>query len=616
MSDETIIDLEDRKAKVKTRVSSRSIEPSQSIKQVIATERWRGMLPGQWPPDEYGLPPDCPVKPLGRDGGFYYFLDVAGGVTILSRGGTHGDAVVDLFSPHTNYAEWAWPRVNKDGKPTGEVAATHAVKALKNAATLKSEKFGAWNMTDRVRGRGAWRDVDGKNIVIHCGAEVFTAEKVLPPGEYGEMLYPKRPSIIGPKFSETAPGDIQHSEELLALFKTWRWARPDLDPLLLLGWVGVAFLGGALDWRPAIFVTGERGTGKTTLQRLIEWVLGGGLITSTDATAAGLYRTLKNDSIAIMLDEMEAKEDDRKARAVIELMRHAASGGVTLRADPNGGGAQFVARSAFYFSGINAPALEAQDLSRLAICSLQPQEAGSKPPEMSMLDWQEHGQDIFARLVKRWGSLSTSIAAFKRVLMAAGHDGRGGDTFGVLAAFAHEMLHDDPPTDEDFGEWIKLLSPKKLNELWAMQSAWRKCLDHLLGAQPEALRHASYKSIGQIIAAWRDKRLTKDSGDLTVSEDERCKTLLKLCGLTMVQPREGGGEGYKSGRLFVPFSHPQLIKIYAGTNWAGAGVWAGALRQIPSALWRSGVAEIDVGKQKGLLIHIAAILDEDDGEDD
>jgi phage/plasmid-associated DNA primase len=52
--------------------------------------------------------------------------------------------------------------------------------------------------------------------------------------------------------------------------------------VLLLGWIGAAFLGGALPWRPAGYLTGEAATGKSTLQALIKGLLGDSLVQAVD----------------------------------------------------------------------------------------------------------------------------------------------------------------------------------------------------------------------------------------------------------------------------------------------------------------------------------------------
>ncbi|WP_163571449.1 hypothetical protein, partial [Klebsiella pneumoniae] len=67
------------------------------------------------------------------------------------------------------------------------------------------------------------------------------------------------------------------AHDLIAAFQSWKWERPLLDPILLLGWIGAAFLGAALDWRPALFITGDYGQGKSTLQAIIKEVIGDAL---------------------------------------------------------------------------------------------------------------------------------------------------------------------------------------------------------------------------------------------------------------------------------------------------------------------------------------------------
>jgi ABC-type cobalamin/Fe3+-siderophores transport system ATPase subunit len=103
-----------------------------------------------------------------------------------------------------------------------------------------------------------------------------------------------------------------------------------IDAQLHLGWMFAALLGAAPEWRPIEWITGDSGTGKSTLMKLTRWVLGEhAMITSEDATAAGIKRRVANSALPVSLDEQESDGagGNRKVQELIKLARIASSGG-------------------------------------------------------------------------------------------------------------------------------------------------------------------------------------------------------------------------------------------------------------------------------------------------
>jgi hypothetical protein len=106
------------------------------------------------------------------------------------------------------------------------------------------------------------------------------------------------------------------------MLRKWNWTRPTIDPVLLLGWIGVAYLGGALDWRSAVLLTRRQGHRQVARCRTgSKLMFGEALFHSADTTAAGIYQRMKNDTRPIALDELEPGADARKVDNVVQLMR-------------------------------------------------------------------------------------------------------------------------------------------------------------------------------------------------------------------------------------------------------------------------------------------------------
>lgn len=566
-------------------------------------------LAGDWRPDDLGLPPDCPVVPLGYQGGLNYFLDPVRQLVTYAK--PYGQAdTIDLFRGEHEYLKWAWPKQRKDGDIDGW-RNEQAREALVMAATRR----GPWSPVERVRGRGCWLDPGGR-LVVHCGDQLFGYGSQLEPGLLEEYVYPTRAPIPYPERGAVEAGR-NPAALLRPILQTWAWARPDVDPQLLLGWIGVAFLGAALPWRSTVFVTGDKAAGKSTLQALIKGLLGDWLIQATDTSAAGIYQHVGQDCLAVAIDELEGEADVRKQKAVLKLARLAASGGLMLRGGDRHQGVEFQARSAFLFSSINTPPLEPQDLSRMAVLRLHKLPAGQPAPDIRPQACEIMGRAILRRLIDQWPRFHETWGAFRAELAAGGMDGRGQDTFGTLLAVAdmiqHDGWHDDrlstPTQSGDLKPWREVMAVAGMAEFEDASENWRIALDHLLTVQVEAWRNGSKTTVGQVL----EMRWKREDDGLDL---KKINQALSQAGLTIVpKSKAEGGEW-----LAVPNQNPLVRQMYAGTKWAGepgAGVWSGALRQSPiGSVHSMDRVRINGPQQRCTLIRLAAIFEGLDGPSD
>lgn len=576
---------------------SGSAEPRERVAEwhdpVPGDER-DGHGPGSWDPDQLGLPPGCPVEPLGVDGNAFYFLDTLGQLKCIASRDWSQNSINALFMGRHHYLYWAWPMLNKKGQVTGWQA--HKAREILMAACARR---GPWNAVEKVRGRGAWLDADGR-LLLHVGDGLVAGATVIGPGAVGGFVYPTRPPLPRPISVSVTTVD-NPAIALLEGFRTWNWVRPKVDPVLLLGWIGAAFLGGALPWRPSCFITGDKGTGKSTLQAWIKAILGGWLVQAVDTTAAGVYQRVREDAVAVAIDEMEAEADPRKSKAVLKLARIAASGGLMLRGGDSHEGVEFKARSCFVFSSINAPPLEPQDLSRMALLRLHRLDRAQRMPSIDDRTLADCGRIILRRLVDAWPSFPAKYAAHREMLSEAGHDARGQDTFGTLLACAEMIVGDDfeacdVPFGESLGDWCRWLQASTMPELADALDNWRLCLNHLLSMPVEAWRGGSRQTAGQVLGElW--------AGDLSTEE---ARKLLGQAGLGLRNPSLVPKDHW----LVVPNQNPMTRRLFQGSKWAGdegAGVWSNALRQAPTSLWTDAQCKVNGVKSRATTIRLDAL---------
>ena len=585
-----------------------------------------GAGPGDWLAEPSGLPPHCPVTPLGYDDNSVWYLSARGTVTQLKAMCGKGDIAL-LFAPCGNYPVWAWPRwegrKGQKKEVRGNFDADEARKCLFHAAALA----GPWDPLQSLRGRGAWMsDGETPHLVLHLGDRLLLPDGVRPPGIYGSHVYPGRPALAGPALPGTRAADRQAAaQRILAMLETWNWKRGRLDAQLMMGWLACAFIGGALRWRPYIFVAGDKGKGKSHLLDIVTAVLGGegNVLRSEDATEPGIAQSLGYDSVPVILDELENEAEGSKAQNIIRMARRSASGSQRIRGGQDHRASSFIVRSCFLFAAINMPTLDTQDMSRIAMLSLGALKDRKGNPERPELDEAARlGPLLFAQVLD-WCAAALApdgglkfdrvLRLMRDVLMReGGHDDRGADTFGFLMAGYWAALHRKMPSIGEAKALCQPLAVDRLAEYEAIEAQWRRCWNHLLGEQPRALERAAQTSVGAILRAWRAwDGSDPDSEGIDTAAARRA---LARVGLGLKIPRDHGlGSHYEAASLFVPISDPALSKLFENTRWKAssrecAGAWTAALREGPEDLIWPDRLSLGRTQKRGTCIRIAPLV--------
>jgi hypothetical protein len=590
----------------KQRADPPPMEPRGGDKNVFA---------GQWSPDLYGMPSDkgceCPVEPIGYEGDLFYFIDSRGQFRAIKAEKLNQVGIQDLFSSAPNYPKWMCPRwskpvVDKKGvitKPS-EIVSFEA-DDIKEILFLACSRKGFFSPNDKMRGRGAWT-YRGGNVIYHAGDELWSCEKgrfrSLPTGVYEGKLYPHLSALHGPWTEEITVED-NPCRELLAGFRRSKWARPEVDPVLLLGWIGCGYLGGALDWRPSVLLLGDKGTGKSTLQDTLKALFGDAIFHSSDSTAAGIYQAMGHDSRAVALDEMEPGIDERKAENIADLMRTSASGAIGRRGSSGGTASEFQMRSAFLFSAINNPLHRASDMSRVAVLRMLPFDKGSEKPQP--INAETVGPKILSMMMRAWGEngqgFKMQYARFAEALAQGGHDKRGQDTYATLLACAAMLLGDElaaelsvPVGPEEERFWTENMAAESLPEVEGGAPNYRQCVDRILTSVVKAWRNSHRNTIGQVLHDLHEKdadgQPMLDRGtakrDLNIAglglynTHELVAGVMRSQGLTLDAALTKYGLPKAGWVLAVPHRSSKVAELLEGSDWQ-RGAWRDALQQCP-----------------------------------
>lgn len=539
---------------------------------------WNGEIipPGGWQPDLWGLPPGCPVNVLGKDGDIIFLTDSLGQLRPKTADQLGQKTVQDLVGDRQHWLYWAFPGYDRSGK-----LVRWRNELFIEMVMTAAHRRGLWSAIDKVRGLGMWQDNAGK-LIYHAGDAIYRQGQYatpLPPGEIDEHFYPARPPI-DPPFADPVPDKINPAPEIFKMLSGWNFERKKIDPFLLLGDIGAAMLGGALLWRPTIFMIGDYGVGKSHLNRLLKEVIGAALRTTKNTTAPAIYRLARNDSLPIAVDELEASaSDNRRAVAVVELARQAADGGKLYRTGADGQAQEFTVHGSFFFSAINQPPLGPQDFSRMIILYMRRLSAEQQAQPAPVLRNPYIGPMLVRRLMDEWPRFQATFDAYREVLRQGGHSGRGQDTFGTALACADLLL--GPAALAQFGfpvddlrPWADWLAAAKVPELQDADDNWFACLRHLITARVDAWREGHRKTVGKVL-----DDLQFGQGDDAL-ELKFARNWLYQAGLGIVD-RRAQNQGYL---LAIPHTGQGVADLFRNQVWAGqgaAGGWVSALRGGP-----------------------------------
>jgi len=533
-----------------------------------------GRTPRRQPPP---LPSACPVIPVGMMGDLRYYLDAAGQLVALRVREHTRLNILGLFGSENHLVVEYWPKTDDKGNVKG----WRTEDAEKQLMALAAAR-GLWSPVNKARGRGCWSDEAGR-LIVHYGSRILINGRSRRPGLVGELAFVAGEKLMASAEMTEPAGSRGVGEEALSLLRCWKWRR-DIDPRLLLGWIGAGFLGASLRVRPVAWIIGRRGTGKSTLQEALSAVLREWLLSVTDSTEAGIRQTLQHDCLPVAIDEAEAdgSKDDARLRALVKLARRCYSGTQSLRGGADHEASGFTLRSAMLFSSIRTPPLTPQDGSRMAVLKLDDQMPGAALPDLDPARLHAIGARILRRLIDQWPRLPAALEQYRIALIAVGHSNRTADVFGTLLALADLIISDGDVDSDSAAELAAQLDIAILPEADDSASDEQEMLAHLLSSVLPPEGPADDKAT---VAEWL-RRASEPFNSLA----ERAERVLGNSGIKIIRPREQArvvpSAPASEGRpcyFAVANRHAGLDRLFSGTRWA-QGVWKQAARDLSAAL--------------------------------
>jgi putative DNA primase/helicase len=535
---------------------------------------------------------EWPFQCLGHDRGRFFFYSTEGRqvLALSARDLTNAGDLMKLAP--LRWLEGAFP--GRESFNT-KMAADEIMRACYRAGVFNP---------DALRGRGVWLD-DGRRV-MHLGDRLLVdgVETKLTAHRSGFIYEQARPL----KVTLGEPLTDAEGKRFLAVCRAVAWSDPTRDGSLFAGWIVSALIGGALAWRPHLWLLAEGGSGKTWVHdNIVVPALGDlALILQGKTTEAGIRGELGHDARPVLFDEAETQSDADRARMqqAIDLARQASSehSAPIVKGTKEGGSRRYIIRASFLFASINAGLTQAADESRFVTLSL----LGGDPDQFAALK-AAHAEamvpNLCGRLLARSLAMVPTIRANADLLADAiartGAGRRAGDLLGTLLACQMSLISSDQLTAEQAAKVVQ-------SREWVRQAAaeakvapeWERALAHLM--QGEGMRRqrdgrTDTLTIAELIGACVGR-----GDDVTRTEADAA---LRRMSMRVMRDDQG------AWRLLIGNRSDAAAQRFRNTPW-NAG-WAATLSRVPGARRGVEVRFTAAHKDKSLSLPVALLTEDE-----
>lgn len=518
-----------------------------------------------------------PFKILGRHAKKCYYMLADGQIYDFSPA-SHNKQVLIALAPYDFWAD-AYP------SDRGGIATDEAVSWL-----LRQSEHMGFNAKS-VRGRGAW--MDAGRVIVHQGQSIYEVES----GEeyktddfQSEYLYPRSNYINAKKCDKL---NDNSAKKILNIFENIPAETP-LQASLLAGWVVCSQICGILDWRPHIWLTGSKSTGKSwVVSKIIKPLMGANVVfVQSSTTEAGIRQTIKADSLPVLFDEAEGNTERSRGniQRVLELARQASSseGGIIAKGTTAGEAMDFMVRSCFCFSSIIDGVVQNSDKSRITAIEINKKRYGSDAQYAALIEAKkvltpDFCAGFYWRVVSMAETIKNNASVLADAIGAIVNDSRAGEQLGALLAGYIALHTSDALDDKNVNIWLSLFNFSEYAAQYADQDDAGACLDAIMSYHIE---HGDRKAnIGE---------LCKRAYDTSMYDDDfrYINKSLAVYGLRVMDDK----------RLYIANKNERLRKLLSETPYSVA--WDKALARLDGAIRTSSTVSFFTTAQRAVSVNI------------
>lgn len=502
-----------------------------------------------------------PFKALGYNGAYYYYLPRGTEQVVEIKRGAHTSPAELMSLASLEWWEAHFPKESKNASGADWQAASSAMMR-------SCERAGIYT-PERERGRGAWHD-DGR-AVLHMGdCLLVDGVRTAISDHASRFIYARAGSVSAG--IDSNPATREDGAAVRAVIQRLAWVKP-IHADLMAGWCALAPICGALSWRPHVWLTAQRGAGKSWVQdRIVEPLIGPmAMMVQGSTTEAGIRQRVGHDARSIVFDEAEAENQNgqRRIQMIMELARQSSSDSSAeiIKGTATGAAMAFRMRSMFFMGSINVAISQAADESRFSVLQL------SKPQMTAEAfnSFERHvdgllSDDFCGSLRSRIYRMIPVVRDTARVLADSIAEVLGsqrmGDQIGTLLAGCWCLEHDQAITAQQAADWVATLDFSDAEEAEQVSDEYM-CLHAILQSQV---------------------RFDGLSGTLTRSVGELLDSVANGQGVDSGIASEALGRHgvrYHDGAVLISNSHSAIKKMLQETAWASG--WRRMLARIPGS---------------------------------
>jgi putative DNA primase/helicase len=533
----------------------------------------------------------CPITLLGFANGKHHFIGPKGHHFALSPAQLSSwSELLTLFGDQATWLIESFPPSRRSKSSLFDVqAATRWITQSSFAQDRTSTPA-------FFRKSGVWADKTNPNaVIVHLGKDAIIDGRKVPICAVSQH----HGFALGDVELDWSDESGNHDDALRVgdAIKTFNFAAPEQKDLVI-GWIGLSFFAGALKWRPHLFITAPRGSGKTTLISIIDAALGSiAFLAGQDATAAYIHQSLDGRACAALIDEAEAG-DNGKVEAIMHIARCASDGdgAITGRGSAGGAAQSFFCAASFLFASIHAPILAPQDRTRVAQLTMDPVLPGSYRAtdfdliQSSIAKLKERAPHLLHYMSARWSLYIQTERAYRAILQDD-HEmtPRFAMQASALLAGYDTLMLVEARSQVDVRARVDQMLPT-LKTAMALEEAepGEMVLQYLTSKTPTFIDLESRQTVGELIAE-------------ALNSPSNSQTSKGLHQLGLHLPRS------HPKHIAIANNHAGLEQIFIGTEWTN-GRWRQPLKQLEDVKPDANPTKVFGASTRVLLVPLKRLL--------
>ena len=361
---------------------------------------------------------------------FYYLCTQSKSIVSLSPSKHKGEFLKAL----ANEKYWAEKYGYKKNKETGESLPDW--QRISDNILSRQRDIGPFD-PKLMRGQGVWDD-DGRVFVNH-GQGVYKVDERISVSNIDPHLKSKN-------FYNAGTGDpINFDDELtdedsLKIGEAIRGLnfKSPHDYVFIMGFLAVANVFGALEWRPHLWITAPAGSGKSWIMKKLRDLIHFHIAFKATPSAAGVEQNVSNHAKCVVIDEAEAGE---RIDAIVKLARESSTNGAGMTGKGSAGGKGIMSEmnACFMMASVEPPHFDKKtDDSRFFIVDMNSNENQTaedfKDIQNKFKAIEGMGVRLMARMVNNIDVLKENIQIAKEALRKKKIEAREADQLAPIIA--------------------------------------------------------------------------------------------------------------------------------------------------------------------------------------